>query len=291
MASSLRRRALYALATNEQLESVVRSRPGLERRSYQAAKRYIAGATLDEALTTVRRLRDSGYAISLDLFGEGATDEESVREVVRGYRDAAAGVAETGADVNLEIVPSHVGIDLGLDVCRRYAEEIVELLPSGSRLEVSAEESWRTPAIIDLVRGLAGAGAPVTATLQANLRRSADDADRLLEAGVPVRLVKGAYLEPADVAYPWGEQTDLAFVRLAHKLHPGAGLVLATHDPVIRESLLSTLDGASVAMLLGVREADAAELVRRGVPVRIYAPYGDQWFRYWSRRIAEAQGH
>ncbi|MFW5934137.1 MAG: proline dehydrogenase family protein [Actinomycetota bacterium] len=291
MTSSLRRRALYALATNEQLESVVRSRPGLERRSYQAAKRYVAGATLDEALTPVRRLRDSGYAISLDLFGEGTTDEESVREVVRGYRDAAAGVAELGADVNLEIVPSHVGIDLGLDVCRRYADEIVELLPSGARLEISAEESYRTPAIIDLVLGLAGAGAPVTATLQANLRRSTDDAGRLLEAGVPVRLVKGAYLEPPDVAYPWGEQTDLAFVRLAHKLHPGAGLVLATHDPVIRESLLSTLDGVSVAMLLGVREADAAELVRRGVPVRIYAPYGDQWFRYWSRRVAEAQGH
>lgn len=291
MASSLRRRALYALATNDQLESLVRSRPGLERRSYQAAKRYIAGATLDEALATVRRLRDAGYAISLDLFGEGAEDEESVRAVVRGYRDAAAGVAETGADVNLEIVPSHLGIDLGLDVCRRYADEIVELLPPGSRLEVSAEESWRTPAITDLVLGLAGAGAPVIATLQANLRRSSDDAERLLQAGVPVRLVKGAYLEPADIAYPWGERTDLAFVRLAHKLHAGAGLVLATHDPVLRESLLSTLDGVPVAMLLGVREADAAELVRRGVPVRIYAPYGDQWFRYWSRRVAEAQGH
>jgi proline dehydrogenase len=289
--SAVSRRALYALATNSQVESVVRATPVTEDLAYRAAKRYVAGRTLDEALQTVRRLVGSGLAVSLDLFGEGSADERSVGRVVDGYREAASAIADVDGDVYLEIIPSHVGLDLGLDVCRRHVEQVVEALPTGSVLEVSAEESWRTPHIMDLTISVAEAGAPVLATVQANLRRSPDDVGRLTEAKIPVRLVKGAYVEPTDVALPWGEQTDLAYIRLAHQLHAAnTGLVLATHDPVIRESLLAALPGATVEMLLGVREDDAHSLVERGVPVRIYAPYGDSWFRYWMRRVAEAQG-
>ncbi|HEX6194733.1 MAG TPA: proline dehydrogenase family protein [Jiangellaceae bacterium] len=290
MLSHLLRRALYAIAVNDRIEDVVRSRPPFEQRAYRAARRYVAGATLDEATTTVRRLHDQGFGVSLDMFGEGASDEDAVSRVVDGYRAAAARVGETGADVNLEIVPSNLGLDLGLDVCRRHADQVVAVLPTGSRFEVSAEESWRTPQIMDLTLALAADGVPVVATLQANLRRSERDAERLLEAGVPVRLVKGAYMEPPDIAYPWGDETDIAFIRLARTLSAGEHLVLATHDPVLREALLGDLENVSVAMLLGVREHDAASLVARGVPVRIYAPFGDQWFRYWLRRVAEAQG-
>jgi proline dehydrogenase len=290
MLEHVRRRFLYALATNSRVESLVRSRPGLERRAYRAARRYVAGATLDEALATVEQLHRQGFGVSLDMFGEGLSDEGSLTEIVAGYRDASARVAEMGADVYLEIVPSHLGIDLGLDVCRRHVEELVEVLPPGGRLEVSAEESWRTPRIMELTQALAEAGAPVVATLQANLRRSEDDAERLMELGVPVRLVKGAYLEPAEVAHPWGEECDLAFVRLARRLSEAVPVTLATHDPILREALLTTLEGVSMAMLLGVRTADAAALVARGVPVRVYTPFGDQWFRYWMRRVAEAQG-
>jgi proline dehydrogenase len=134
-------------------------------------------------------------------------------------------------------------------------------------------------------------GAPLTATLQANLKRTPRDADRLAEAGVPVRLVKGAYVEPTDVAHPWGEQTDLAFVRLAHQLNEAdAALSIGTHDPVIREALLLALPGLRVEMLLGVRPEDAQDLIRRGHHVRIYVPYGQDWFRYWMRRVAESRG-
>ena len=119
----------------------------------------------------------------------------------------------------------------------------------------------------------------------------ADDADALAEAGVGVRLVKGAYVEPDDAALSWGEETDLAYVRLAHQLHAaGVPLALATHDPVLRESLLAALGPLNVEMLYGVREDDARELVARGIPVRLYVPYGHNWFRYWLRRIAESQG-
>ena len=96
---------------------------------------------------------------------------------------------------------------------------------------------------------------------------------------------------PDDAALSWGEETDLAYVRLAHQLHAaGVPLALATHDPVLRESLLAALGPLHVEMLYGVREDDARELVARGIPVRLYVPYGHNWFRYWLRRIAESQG-
>ncbi len=291
MAASIRRKIVYAIATNDRVESLAHAVPLIERRAYRASKRYVAGWTLDEAMTTIDRLHRTGFGVSLDMFGEGSPNEAGIRRVIASYRDAATRLASTGVDAYLEIVPSHLGLDLGVDKCRAYVEELIGLLPAGARLEISAEESWRTSGIMELTHALAEAGAPVVATLQANLRRSESDADRLMAAGVPIRLVKGAYLEPEDVAYPWGDETDLAYVRLAHAVHAGGELILATHDPVLREALLSTLDGVAIEMLLGVREDDATDLVRRGIPVRIYTPYGDQWFRYWMRRVAEAQGH
>ncbi len=291
MIASLTRRALYALATSTEVESLVRAIPPAQDLAYSAARRYVAGTTLDEAIETVRRLTAAGLAVSLDLFGEGAADEDELAATVRGYREAAAALADVGGDVYLEIVPSHLGLDLGFDVCRRHVEQLVEVLPAGARLEISAEESRRTPQIMDLTVALAEAGAPLVATVQANLRRSPDDVDRLLAAGVQIRLAKGAYLESADVAHAWGEAATVAFIKLAHRVHAGGSApVLATHDAVVREALLEALPGAGVEMLLGVREDDARELVARGVPVRVYAPYGDSWFRYWMRRVAEAQG-
>jgi len=291
MAASVRRKIMYALATNDRLESAARAVPPLERRAYQASKRYVAGATLDEAMLTVKRLHRAGLGVSLDQFGEGNRDEAAIERIIASYRDAAARLGSIGVDAHLEIVPSHLGLDLGVDRCRHYVDELVNLLPPGAKLEVSAEESWRTPEIMELTLALAKDGAPVVATVQANLRRSEPDTEHLVAAGVPIRLVKGAYLEAPKVAHRWGDETDLAYVRLAHAVNERGQLILATHDPILREALLSTMDGLAIEMLLGVREDDAAALVRRGIPVRIYAPYGDKWFRYWMRRVAEAQGH
>jgi hypothetical protein len=107
------------------------------------------------------------------------------------------------------------------------------------RVQVGAEDTSRTDPILEVVTALAAQGAPLMATVQANLRRSPHDVARLAAAGVPVRLCKGAYAEPAGLAYPWGEATDVAFLRLAHQLREaGAAFSLATHDPVLREALL-----------------------------------------------------
>ena len=174
------------------------------------------------------------------------------------------------------------------DFCRAQLERIVAAL-GGRRLDVGAEDSTRTSSSQAIVLELARQGAPLQMTLQANLHRSASDSPALVEAGVAIRLVKGAYVEAA-AAHRYGEETDLAFLRLARELHlAGADVALATHDAILREALVQ-LEAVSVEMLLGVRNDDIRDLVERGIPVRLYVPYGRDWFRYWMRRIAESQG-
>ncbi|MPZ54725.1 MAG: proline dehydrogenase [Acidimicrobiia bacterium] len=291
MTSSWRRRLLYTLAISDPFEAAVRKWSPLEDRAYRLLRRYVAGMSLDEAVGAIEDLGRKGLGVSLDLFGEGATDVEQVTRVVAGYRKAAETLSTLDADVYLEIVPSHLGLDIGLDLCRRQVAQVVEAMPPGARLEISAEEARRTTDIMELTTSLHRQGAPLVATLQANFKRSETDADRLVESGIPIRLVKGAYPEPPDVAHPWGEPTDVAYVRLAHRIHDGGGeAILATHDSVIRESLRSALGPLDIEMLYGVRPEIAAELVERDHSVRIYLPYGDGWFRYGMRRLAEAQG-
>jgi len=230
-------------------------------------------------------------ACSLDLFGEGTATTSEVDRVVDGYCQAARALASVDVEADLEVVPSHLGLDLGAAVWLAAAGRLAQVLPSGGRLQVSAEEHWHADQVTDVVIRLAETGVPVVATVQANLRRSDADVERLAAAGVGIRLVKGAYPASPSVARPWGEETDVAYLRVALRLaESGASLSLGTHDPVLREAVLASHPKVGVEMLLGVRPADARDLVARGHDVRIYVPYGDRWFRYWLRRIAEAQG-
>jgi proline dehydrogenase len=123
------------------------------------------------------------------------------------------------------------------------------------------------------------------------LKRSAQDADRLAAAGVPVRLVKGAYPEPPDVAHPWGPETDAAFVALAHRLRAaGVDVALATHDRRLRTELLAEIPDARCETLLGIDPAATGVLAAAGRDVRVYVAFGPDWFRYFMRRRAESQG-
>lgn len=128
------------------------------------------------------------------------------------------------------------------------------------------------------------------ATIQANLIRSPGDADALTGSGVHVRLVKGAYVEASGV-HPYGERTDIAYLHLAARL-AGAGTPwsMATHDGRLREAILLAWGPVPVEQLLGVRPEVLDDLRERGVPTRVYIPYGPDWFRYWLRRVAESRG-
>lgn len=289
---NLRRQLLFRLATSERFEWFVRRLPLGQRRAYRAARRYVAGATRDHAFAVARRLDERGIASSLDYFGESVSDRSGAAAATAEYVDLAVALSVLdGVDAYLSIDLSHVGLDISEAFCRTQVERIAEALPSRAWLQIGAEESARTDRIMAVSQAVARSGGRVMATLQANLRRSEADASALAEAGIPVRLVKGAYVEPPHLAHRWGEETNSAYRRLAHQLHAArADVALATHDRPLRDALFADLGRVPVEMLLGVRSDDAAKLVAGGHHVRLYVPFGEAWFRYWMRRVAESQG-
>jgi proline dehydrogenase len=283
------RRILFVLATSEEWERAVRAVPGGERAAYRRARRYVAGLRPEDALACADRLAEAGLATSIDFFGESVSDAIEADRVTDDYVALAQTLERAPEDTFLAIDLSHIGLDQPGDAVQRRLERIAAALPTGRRIQVGAEEEQRADRILAAVSAVAGRGGAVSATIQANLKRSRADAQALAASGVPIRLVKGAYVEDPQVARPWGEPTDLAFLELAHELHAGgADVAIATHDAILREALLRALPGLGVEMLLGVRSADASVLAGRGVPVRIYVPYGDRWFRYAMRRWAES---
>jgi proline dehydrogenase len=285
------RRALLVLAASARWERAVRALPGGERVAYRLARPYIGGARIEDALSCAQRLAAAGLASSIDFFGEDVDEPIAANRVADHYVALAQALARAPANTFLSVDLSHLGVDQPGPAVQERLERIVAALPAGCRIEVGAEQERRANRILAVVLAVARGGGAVSATVQANLKRSWADGQALAEAGVPIRLVKGAFLEDPQVARPRGEPTDVAFLELAHGLHAGgAELALATHDPVLREALLRALPGLGVEMSLGVRSADATALARRGVPVRIYLPYGDGWFRYAMRRWAESVG-
>ena len=283
-AAGRKRRALFRLATSTAFERSVRALPGGEQRAWRSARRYVAGTTLDDdAVAAVHRLARAGLHASVDLFGERAGPGEAERVAATYVRVAETLAATTPLSTWLSVDLSHLAFDPGL------LDAVAAAVPAGRRLQVGAEEAAHTDRVLALVTAAAARGRPVEATLQANLPRSGADADRLAALGVPVRLVKGAYVEPG--ALPYGPPTDAAYAALARRLaQAGADVALATHDRALRDALLHDLPNARCELLLGVRPQDATSLARAGRDVRVYVPYGDAWFRYFMRRRAEAQG-
>jgi proline dehydrogenase len=284
-AAGLRRRALFRLATSATLERAVELAPGGRDRAWRSARRYVAGETTADAVAAARALEGAGLAASVDLFGE-RTSAAAAREVARGYEALCHALADATSErtwISLDL--SHLAFDAAL------LDAVARAVPSGRRLQVGAEEAAVTDRVLDLVTGAARHGHPVEATLQANLRRSPRDADRLAADGVPVRLVKGAYVEAAAESLPWGPQTERAYSELARRLHAaGADVALATHDAPLRAALLAEMPRARCEVLLGTDPAGAAALAAAGHDVRVYVPFGPNWFRYFMRRRAEGQG-
>ena len=285
------RRVLLALAMSEGLEGAVHALPGGERGAYRLARRHVAGTRPQDALACAHRLAAVGLASSIDFFGENVSDPVEADRVTDHYVALAGTLEQAPGNTFLSIDLSHIGLDQSGEAAQQRLERIASALPTGGRVQVGAEQEHRAGRILTAVMAVARRGGAVSATVQANLERSRADAEALAEGGVPIRLVKGAYVEDPGVARPWGEPTDLAFLELAHELHAnGAEVAIATHDSLLREALLRALPGIGVEMLLGVRSTDARVLAGRGVPVRIYVPYGDGWFRYAMRRWAESVG-
>jgi proline dehydrogenase len=288
----LQRAALFRVATSDRLERAVKALPFGEAAAWRAASRYVAGRSRDQALATAATLLHRGHAISLDLFGERVTDPAVADRVLADYVDLAGALPPPPSDVWLSVDLSHLALDTDASAVADRLATIARALPAGRRVQVGAEDATRADAILSCVLDVAARGLAdrLGATVQANLLRAPADADALAGAGVHVRLVKGAYVEPTG-AHPYGEATDMAFLRLGFRLaERGAMWSMATHDGRLREALLLAHGPLPVEQLLGVRPEIPDELRARGIPTRVYVPYGPDWYRYWLRRVAESRG-
>jgi proline dehydrogenase len=289
---ALGRNVLFRVATSRRLERAVKRVPGGEPAAWRSASRYVASRSLSGAVATVERLLERGHGVSVDLFGERVSDPAAADAVLEDYLALVAALPPPPADVWLSVDLSHLAVGAGAAAATDRLATIADALPAGRRVQVGAEEAALNDLIHGCVLAVAAGGLAdrLGATVQANLVRSPADIDALAGAGVHIRLVKGAYVE-ATGAHPYGEPTDVAFLRLGFQLaERGAEWSMATHDGRLREALLLAHGTVPVEQLLGVRPEALDELHDRGVPTRVYVPYGPEWFRYWMRRLAESRG-
>lgn len=293
------RAILVRLATSTHFERAVRAAPGGERAAWRAAARYVAGRTRADAIRTAGTLLAAGHAVSIDRFGEQVGDPAEADRVTDEYLalataidGPAAAAGETLADrAWLSVDLTHLAVHTDPAGAAGRLEAIARALPDGRRIQVGAEDARHADAIQGSVLEVAGRGLcrRLGATVQANLHRSVTDVRTLVEAGVHIRLVKGAYVERSG-AHPFGEPTDIAFLRVGAQLAAAsASWSMATHDGRMREALLMSGAGTTVEQLLGVRPDVLEQLRGRGVATRVYLPYGPDWFRYWARRVAESR--
>jgi proline dehydrogenase len=255
--------------------------------------RYIAGATLAEAVAVVRDLNGGGKMATVDVLGEEITREEETRSIAQAYRDVLAAIGEESLEANVSIKPTALGLGLSYELCR---ENLLDILSAGRFVRMDMEDSTTTDDTLRLYRELREAGHDnVGVVLQARLRRTLDDIAALADLRPSVRICKGIYLEPAAIAFTDAEAIRVNVLRCLDALLDGGSYVgLATHDEwLIGESLARVAQRGlgreeyELQMLLGVREARRDELVAEGHRLRVYVPYGEHWYGYSVRRLQE----
>ena len=261
------------------------------------AARFVAGETLDEAVPVLRSLNDRGLAANTTLLGEDVLNEDETRAVAAEFRRILDRIREEGLGVNVALKLTHLGLDVDEDLAFENVRSVVDHAAQvGNFVRIDMEYSSLVDATLRIYRRLREAGyANVGTVLQSYLYRSAADLEELLPLQPNLRLVKGAYLEPAEVAYPRKEDVDAAYVRLLERSLGREGYTaVATHDERLIEHAIGFANGTGIErdrfefqMLYGVRPQLQLDLVRRGFKVLVATPYGPEWFPYLMRRLAE----
>ena len=261
------------------------------------ARRFVAGETLDEFLAVVRTVNERGFSVACGLLGEDVRDRADAAEVVREYRRILTAFAAEGLRSNVALKLTHLGLAISPELAQENLTAIVEQARSfGNFVRVDMEQSAHTDATLAIYRTLRTAGHSNLGTvLQAYLHRSDDDLRSLFALEPNLRLVKGAYLEPASIAYQKKAQVDRAYVRMIEAaLMRDPFTAIATHDQRVIEHALAFIKLHAIPgerfefqMLYGVRPKLQAELLARGHKVRLAIPFGSQWYPYLVRRLAE----
>jgi proline dehydrogenase len=249
------------------------------------SSRYIAGPTLEDAVRVVRRLNGEGMAATIDVLGEEITHADEARAIARAYRDVFDEIDRRRLDSNVSVKLTALGLKLSYELCK---ENLVGVLAQGRFVRIDMEDSTTTDATLRLYRELRRAGHDnVGVVLQAYLRRTLEDVRALADLKPNVRLCKGIYVEPPSLAYTDAAAVRTSFVQcLDALLESGAYVAAATHDEALIQEALRR-DVPEFQMLLGVREERARGLVAGGHPLRVYVPFGEQWYAYSLRRLQE----
>jgi proline dehydrogenase len=258
--------------------------------------RFVAGITLDDAAAAVRRLNEEGATATLDVLGESVSDRQTAERAAAAYVATIERIASDGLDANVSLKLTQMGIDAGVEECLEVIGPVVE---AGRRhnifVRVDMESSDYTDRTLAVVYRLRTDGYDVGPVLQSYLHRSATDVERLAAEKIRTRICKGAYAEPPEIAHQEREEIDRSLVELCQALldadaYPG----VATHDHVLIEAVTSYArekeipkDRFEIQLLYGIRRDLQRRLIESGHRVRIYVPYGTEWWPYFMRRLGE----
>lgn len=291
MLQQVLRRPLLAIADSERMERLVR------RNAKGLVNRFVAGEDLETAVMAVRGIVGQGMTTTLDQLGENVSTEAEARAAVATYITILRRLAAEGLEPNISIKLTMLGLDLGEEIATANASEVLATVQEiGGFVRIDMEGSAYTTETISITESLhARFPGTVGTVIQSYLRRSEADIERLIAAKIRVRLVKGAYAEPGEIAFRDRTEVDQSYVRLMRRLlDAGVFPAIATHDPALiqeardfvrRQGVRS--DQFEFQMLYGVRRDAQEELSGSGFGMRIYVPYGTEWYPYFTRRIAE----
>ncbi|WP_273843655.1 proline dehydrogenase family protein [Rubrobacter calidifluminis] len=262
----------------------------------RVSSRYIAGTRLEDAVGVIRALNSEGCVATVDVLGESTTDKAQASATLAEYKRVVDTLERNGLESGISVKLTALGLALDEELCRANLEELVEYAGERGRfVRVDMEDSPYTEKTIRMVLDTHARHENVGAVIQAYMRRSIDDVQRLVEAGVSVRLCKGIYDEPREIAYKDYDTVRQNYVFLLEELLRGGCYVgVATHDEYLVWHALRLVHQLGVSkdryefqMLLGVDEELRRILVRDGHKVRVYVPYGEQWYEYSTRRLKE----
>jgi proline dehydrogenase len=258
------------------------------------------GETLDDALSAARVLRDGGLGTVFTYLGENVTDENEAHEVTRHYLEVLRRVREMGLGTEISVKLTHLGLDVSPDLCYENLKRLIEREDPQKVVWIDMESSGYVDRTLDLYRAARRAFPNVGVCVQAYLLRTAKDLDSLIALGSAVRLVKGAYLEPPDRAFRRKKDVDENFLALGRRLlsdearRSGVRAAIATHDRKLIRRLIEYAKSQKLSkerlefqMLYGIQRAEQFRLAREGFRSIALIAYGNYWFPWFMRRLAE----
>ena len=294
---SIARKLLLAMSTNAWLREHA-TKTAFVRRSVST---FMPGEKLEDAMAAAAAQERQGLGTIFTKLGENLTRIEDAEDVTRDYLDVLDKVSAAGLRAQISVKPTQLGLDLDRELCFRNLQRLVDRAAERDNFVwIDMESSPYVDPTLDLFRRTRARSSRIGLALQAYLYRTADDVESLVPLGSAIRLVKGAYLEPASVAYPEKADVDENFYRLSCRLmaadarQAGGLLHMATHDPVLVDRLTAFIDQNGVpkpayefAMLYGIQRPLQQRLVASGRPLRVLVAYGEYWFAWYMRRLAE----